>query len=297
MDTLSMRIANILVGNRGDEAVLEVTLTGPLLRFHDEALIAICGADCTPSINGKPLPLWRPVLLHRSGDLAVGSTQARVYIAIAGGFDVPNVLESRSTLLSAGIGGAQGRPLQEGDLLRQRRATDIHRHYSRLAVQHEQFATASWYLPGNALLFHPPEPVVRIVRGPEFDMLTEQSRSRFFTEDFVIAPESNRMGYRLAESELALTEPLELLTEGVAPGTIQLPRDGAPIILMADCQTTGGYPRIASVIAADLPRVGQLMPGERLRFREVTLEEAHQVYREQEHLLGEWQRGIDLQKP
>jgi antagonist of KipI len=296
MDTVSMRIANMLVGNAEDETALEVTLTGPVLRFQDDALIAICGPHCSPSIDGIPVPLWRPVLLRAGVELTVGSVRGRACIALAGGLDLPEVLGSRSTLLSAGIGGVQGEPLHEGDLLRQRLESDIHQLYPALEAQHERFATTRWYLPGDALLVHPAEPVIRLVRGPEFDMLTEGSRKRFFTEGFVISPESNRMGYRLSESGLELIEPLELLTEGVAPGTIQLPPNGAPIILMADCQTTGGYPRIASVIAVDLPRVGQLMPGDRLRFEEVSLEEAHRLFMQQEQLFREWQRGIDFQR-
>jgi antagonist of KipI len=296
IDTLSMRIANMLVGNSEDEAVLEVTLTGPILRFQGEALIAICGADCSPSIDGAAVPLWRPVRLRGDVALTVGSMRGRASIAVAGGIDLPEVLGSRSTFPSAGIGSVHGKPLREGDILRQRMKTNIQQLYPGLREERDYFATTRWYVPGDLLLFHPREPVIRLIRGPEFDMLTEESRRGIFTEEFVISSESNRMGYRLSASELELTEPLELLTEGVAPGTIQLPPNGAPIILMADCQTTGGYPRIASVIAVDLPRVGQMMPGDRIRFEEVSLEEAHRMYMNREQLLRELKRGIDLQK-
>lgn len=282
MDSAALRVANLLVGNAEGEAALEITLTGPTLRFHSDALIAIAGADF-----GGDVPPWRPAFVRAGTTLRLDVARAgcRAYLAVAGGFDLPETLGSRSTDLRAGIGGFGGRALQTGD---------------RIALRHPAPAEAppvetwsvSWrgfppWLYRSAL-------IVRVTAGPELERFTEAARERFFGSAFHVSAQSDRMGCRLTGAKLQLHEPLELLSEGVATGTVQVPPGGEPIVLMADRQTTGGYPRIAQVISVDLPIVAQMPPGAPLRFELLSLEIAQALFRERETAFARLRAGLKL---
>lgn len=286
MDASALRIANALAGNNEEEAVLEVTLQGPEVTFEHGMLVAITGGDLMPAINGMPVPMYRPVYVAQGARLTFRGCRegCRSYVAVAGGLDVPVVLGSRSTYLRAGIGGVEGRTLNGGDRVGIRNgggslpSSSLYRLEQKLArtasTEGQPFASVDWFAPPLADYRRK---VIRIVRGTHYRYLTEESRNRLVRQPFAVAPQSDRMGYRLSAEELSLQAPLELLSEAVANGTIQLPQDGQPIILLADRQTTGGYPRIAQVATADLPVMAQYKPGDRFGFQLVSHEEAERL--------------------
>lgn len=279
VDRFALRAANLLVGNAPGAAALELTLTGPALRFERDTLVALCGADMDARADGEPLPGWRPALVRGGALLRLGPARAgmRAYLAAAGGFAVPEALGSRSTHVRAGLGGVAGRPLQAGDRLQLGPAAPHAAAFAaRLAAAAPQgaLAPARWALAPSARPAYAAHPVVRAVRGREAEAFEARSLERFFAAPYRITPQSDRMGCRLDGERLALTEPLEMVSEAVAPGTVQVPPDGRPIVLLADAQTTGGYPRIAQVTAADLPLFVQARPGAEVAFREISLAEA-----------------------
>ncbi|WP_078409064.1 5-oxoprolinase subunit C family protein [Priestia abyssalis] len=299
MDRNSLRIANLLVGNEEGEAALEITLMGPSLLVEEDTLIAITGADMAPEIDGERVPLWRPVYVKKGSviDYKACRLGCRAYMAFAGGFAVKEVMNSKSTYLRGEMGGYEGRALKAEDTLRfntmSKRAARLMEQLKR-SESSGSFTAASWYVNSEAFVPMKKNPIIRVMRGGEFDRFTESSQTRLFEQEFRITPKSDRMGYRIEGPALQLEEPFELLSEAVANGTIQVPNDGNPIILLADRQTTGGYPKIAQVITVDLPVMAQLKPGENIRFKEVTLEEAERLYLEQEQQMEQLKVGILL---
>lgn len=283
MDELSLRVANLLVGNDEGVAALELTLVGPTVRFDEYALIALTGADLGMSAEGTTLPLWRPICVPPG--VTVSATSAvrgcRGYMAVAGGFDVPIVLGSRSTYVRAALGGVDGHALRRGDELRIGRASELSRRIGaevQASRGANRIAIAKWGASPALTPFYSSSAVIRVIEGEHAHLLTPESRDRFWNSEFRVAPQSDRMGYRLEGAPLELSTPTELLSEAVIFGTVQLPPGGNPIVLMADRQTTGGYPRIGEVATVDLPLMAQLKPGDRLRFRPVSLDEAQRLY-------------------
>ncbi|BCJ86234.1 5-oxoprolinase subunit C family protein [Effusibacillus dendaii] len=291
MDPFALRIANLLVGNDEREAALEITLMGPTIRFQKDCVIAICGGNLSPKIDGQPIPDWRPVWVKQGSLLQFGSPQTgcRAYLAVAGGFDVPVVMGSRSTYLRAGIGGFYGRALREGDVLpigcrSMWEAAEWREREGRFF--------AGWFVDTRIRPKYGKNPTVRVMRGGEFDWFAKDIQQQFFAASFQVTPQSDRMGYRLSGPQLALSEPKELISEAVAAGTVQVPAEGNPIILLADRQTTGGYPKIAQVATVDLPILAQVTPGERIRFEEISLSQAQELYRLREREIGILRQGI-----
>lgn len=287
MDEWSHRLANVLVGNPEDQATLECTLTGPTLRFTRDRLIALSGADMQARIDGMPVPLDQPLLVRGGATLACGERRrgARLYLAVRGGFDVPAVMGSRSTFLRGGYGGFQGRALARGDRLPLQPADTGYPGATRLLVQcgtpfvsAAQFAIAA--PDGDA-------GILRVVPGPQWQAFTAQARQAFVEQPFQIDNRSDRMGYRLAGPRLMLAQPLEMVSEAVSFGTVQVPPDGNPIVLMADRQSAGGYPKIAYVASVDLPRLAQALPGDTVRFAPITLAQAQALYLQREDRLAE----------
>lgn len=299
MDTFALRLANLLVGNPEGEAVLEITLLGPKLLVQQDMLLAITGADLSARIGGEALPLWRPIHVKKGSIISFGACRSgcRAYLAVAGGFALPAVMASKSTYLRAGIGGYQGRALAADDELVIGEVPEKSRALlARLAEKAGGaiFAAAEWGISHESLRFYDERLAVRVMRGRHFNLFAPKSRQAFFEQTFTITPQSDRMGYRLSGSDLQLAQPEEFLSEAVAHGTIQVPPDGNPIILMADRQTTGGYARIAQVATVDLPVVAQCKPKERIRFREVSLAEAEELYLAREQTIQEIKMGIEL---
>ena len=280
MDTFAHRVANLLVGNEETEATLEMTVVGPTLYFQEPALIAICGAAFAPTIGDAVLPLWRPIWVNAKQTIRFGAAKSGVrgYIAVAGGFHIPKVMNSYSTYLRAQIGGFEGRALRESDVLSLNDMNVINqRLFKRLQSldrKDETHATAPWQVSNAFIPKYTSSPILRVLPGKQYKKFTEESRADFFTQPFIVQPQSDRMGYRLQGCSLRLAEPAEMLSEPVAFGTIQVPPDGNPIVLMADRQTTGGYPKIAEVISVDLPLLAQAQIGSEIRFEPIDMREA-----------------------
>jgi antagonist of KipI len=267
MDSLSLRLANLIVGNEGQAAGLEVTLIGPSLRFNVNCIIAICGGNLSPTINKKGISLNKPITVRKGDQLEFGQPKygSRCYIAFKGGIQIQQLLGSASTCLPAQFGGFNGRPLQKGDKL------------PILDLSYNKLNKLNWKLSSyfDSLLFNS-EPI-RFLKGRQYHLFNEESIRLFHTSSFSLTKDINRMGYRMNGPSLRLSNQQELLTEGVAFGTIQVPTNGQPIILMADRQTTGGYPKIAQVISVDLPRLAQLKTGDSINFAEVSIFEAQKL--------------------
>jgi len=329
MDRTALRVANMLVGNDDDAACLEATLIGPTIGFERAALIALGGADLEATIDGQRIPGWHAVCVPSGGTLRFGAPTVgcRAYIAIAGGVDVPPVFESRSTYLRAAFGGLGGRALRAGDIVALGEPSPLSRAIgesmratargadrgARIAGRGAPSTTttgprveakpgtgrpvvtiARWSAGATLRPGYSSEPVLRLLAGAHTEALSRESRAALFTAVFRVSASSDRMGYRLEGPSLSMREPLEVLSEAVTFGTVQLPAGGEPIVLMADRQTTGGYPRIGEVASVDLPLIAQLKPGDRLRFRTVTLEDAQRRYLAQEHDLAQARAGLAL---
>jgi len=254
LDPVSATLANQLVGNSDDAAVLELALQGPTLQFDEPMRIALCGALVSAQFDttqGASFALHggRPVELP-CGTLRLGATHggARAWLAFAGGIDVPQVLGSRSTDLRGGFGGLEGRALRTGDTLTLR---------DRPALDCERPRMPAWWIDPTA---EAPGTPIRYVPAPH------PAAARLSGQAWQVSSRSNRQGLRL-EGEAIANADDEQISAAVAPGTVQLPPDGRPIVLLADAQTVGGYPRLGHVVAADLPRLAQLRPGEALRFQ------------------------------
>ncbi|HTK03045.1 MAG TPA: biotin-dependent carboxyltransferase family protein [Bordetella sp.] len=286
MDEWAHRLANILVGNPEDTATLECTLTGPTLRFMHDRLIALSGADFQARVEDMPVPLNQPLLVRAGATLSFGERRrgARVYLAVRGGFDVPVVMDSRSTFLRGGYGGFQGRALARGDTLPLCAADAGYPGATRLLVQcGTPFVSAA--------LFDPPISTgaldaLRVMPAAQWDAFTDDARTAFRDQAYTIDSRSDRMGYRLNGPGLALERPMEVVSEAVAFGTVQVPPDGNPIVLMADRQSAGGYPKIAYVASVDLPLLAQALPGDTVRFSVITLDQAQALYLEREDTLA-----------
>jgi antagonist of KipI len=276
MDPLALRLGNLLVANAVVLAGIEFTLSGPEVRFESDLWVALTGSRFESRVGERLAPHAEPFFVHRGEVLRLGRTLegARAYLAVMGGVDVPAVLGSRSTCLAGGFGGLAGRPLRAGD---------------RLPVGAAPLDGRPGRLRREAPAAYPPyeeEVVLRAVAGPQEEAFTESGRRGFWSSTYRVSTRSNRMGLRLEGPPIEHARPADLLPEGLAPGAIQVPADGAPILLGVDRPTTGGYTKIATVITADLVRAAQAKPGDRVRFAAVGVEEARSLHKRQEELLG-----------
>ncbi len=260
LDEDALRLANRLVGNPADAAALEITLSGPVLKAVGDLALAVVGGPFGPA----PGEILR-VDDGKTLSLAAGPGAVRAVVAFAGGIDVPPVLGSRSTCVSARFGGFQGRRLQRGDVL---------------AVG-EPFGPP---LPGRANVPRPPagEVTVRAMPGPQEDRFDADVRAAFWAGAWRILPESNRMGLRLRGESLGFVETAALPSEGTAPGAVQITAEGQPIVLLAERPTTGGYPKIATVAAVDLGLLVRTAPGRTVRFERISVDEARRILAERE---------------
>lgn len=287
MDSYSLRIANLLVGNEESEGALEITLFGTSLQFEEDMLIAITGGDLLATIDGENAPLWRPLLVKTGEILQFKSAVigARAYVSFAGGIAISEVMGSKSTYLSAAIGGFQGRPLQKNDSFQCGEMNKI--NHSFLHKVNAVNGHLTWSVNYNLLINLHQSQVIRVLKGTEFDRFDQKSKKTFFSDPYILTTQADRMGARLKGSPLLLDEEFELLSEGVTYGTIQVPSNGQPIILMADRQTTGGYPKIGQVISADLSSLAQLRPGAEIHFVETPLEDAVNELIKKEQIINE----------
>lgn len=280
MDSFAYCIANRLVGNEDEQAVLEITWSGFAMEFHHSLWIAITGGDLTPTIDGQRVPMWRPVLVKAGSCLSFQQpvTGCRAYLAVSGGFDVPILMQSYSTYLRAGIGGFEGRALKKGDVLSVRPSRIPLNPPRRFLHEYDGFSAVRWSVSASGYAYSNPEKEIRVLKGRQFDDFDEPSQHALFRECFTITPQSDRMGYRLAGPRLQVSHSIEYISEAAALGTVQVPADGQPIILMADRQTLGGYPKIAQIASVDMSMLAQLPAGGKIRFKEVSLQEAEQLH-------------------
>ena len=290
MDPYSLRISNMLVGNKEGEGALEITLMGPTLKIEKDCLIAITGGNLTPTVNGQVIPMWRPIFVKKDAILAFGGCKSgcRAYLSVSGGFTISPVMNSKSTYLRGGLGGYKGRALQADDVIEMNaESLNLEKH------GFDVFSTVKWFV--NEKDFMPEsKPVIRFTKGRQYGFFTDSSKVDFEKELFKVSNQSDRMGYRVSGPSLVLKEKRDLLSEAVTNGSIQVPPDGNPIILLADSQTTGGYPKIAQVITADIAAIAQVKPGESIQFSRVSLREAEQLYLQKEQTLKELKTSISL---
>jgi antagonist of KipI len=290
LDSFALRVANLLVGNDENASGLEVTLGGLQLRFQDERLAAWCGGEFDVQIGSQALPAGHVAHLQAGDELRFGAAEfgCRSWLAISGGIDVPVVLNSRSTDLRANFGGFQGRSLRDGDKIPLARAprwqTAATENISSWAGPHDWVSPAKRY------------PVLRFVRGVDWERFDALALQSFTTGAFSVSPDSDRMGVRLDGPELKRREQTDLISEAVAPGTIQVPPGGKPILLLGDCQTIGGYPKIAHVITVDLGMAAQLRAGDVIRFLEVSLQDAERLLIERDGDLERFRIGLRLKR-
>jgi len=276
LDTFSLRIGNLLVGNSEEEACLEVTIMGLKLKVAREVTIAITGGDLFPTLNGEPLDMWRTHLLVEGDVVAFKKVRAgcRAYLAISGGFVVPKIMGSKSTYLSGRFGGLEGRRLRRGDVLY---TSDIPAPLDKLGLRFP-----SDWIPslGKAIL-------LRVIPGPQDHHFTKNGFETFYSTSYQVTSHCDRMGIRLEGPKIERRPDVEdsIISEGLISGAIQVPGDGKPIIILTEL-VTGGYTKIATIISTDLPKVAQLKPGDRVRFEPISIEEALLLLREQEERLN-----------
>ena len=275
MDTFALRAANALLGNDDNDACIEATVLGPRIELLADTRVAVTGANVSPRLDGEPLPMWQPVSVSKGSRIEFRGPKdgMRAYLAVAGGIDVPQVMGSRATYMKAAIGGIQGRPLRAGDILN---APASEANVSAIAPP----------LPQEELPTYGSSHELRVVLGPQQKAFTQQGIDTFLSSIYTVSINSDRMGYRLEGEPIEHTDGPDVISDGTPLGTIQVPGDGQPIILLADRGTTGGYTKIATVISPDLSKVAQAMPGHTITFRSVSVEEAQAAYRAQEDLLS-----------
>ncbi len=279
LDSFALEAANRLVGNEPGAAGLELTWLGPHLLVLADTLIAVTGAEMPIEINGRTAPSWQALTVRKGDEIRFFPPRrgCRADLAMRGGIAVPPVMGSRATYVRGGVGGLQGRPLRQGDVLAAYRSVDD--------APSDMRARDGLRLPEGLRRFGLPQPV-RIVAGPQADAFSSLAMRRLVGASFWVSSQSDRMGCRLAGPRLPYRDAAtHHLTDGNAPGSIQVPGDGRPIVLLADRQTSGGYPKIATVISADLDFLAQAWAGERVTFRLVDVAEAHRLRRQRRELL------------
>lgn len=275
-DRFSALVANLLVGNPPDAAVLETVLFRLELLALEDLAVAVTGGDLSPTVNENPLPMWQAVSVQKGDRISFRGRKSgfRSFLSARGGFSGPQYLGSRSVFSR----GLMGNPLKSEEILEIGNSADL-----------PSFHTPS---PLNLLPDSSPLPTVRVILGPQQDRFSEQGLATFLSSVYTVSAQSDRMGYRLEGPRIEHVCGADIISEPIARGAVQIPGDGLPIVMLWDAQVSGGYTKIANVISADLDRLAQMMPGEKVRFQAVTLEEAHQAWREQERRMEEVKRAI-----
>ena len=276
MELYAMEQANILAGNDPNDGVIEMTMLGITAEFTCDTVIALTGADMAPTINGEPIPMYQSVQVYQGDRLAMGAAQSgmRGYLAVSGGFDIKPVMGSLSTNLKVKLGGFQGRKLLAGDQIPLRHPGSL-----------EMLGTCKTQ-PDNQ---YPATVTVRVILGPQEDYFTQKGIDTFLGTRYNVSGQSDRMGVRLEGTPIENKNGVDIISDGIAYGSVQIPASGTPIIMMADRQTTGGYAKIATVITADLYKIAQARPGSGIRFRAVTEKEAVAALKQQRSKLKQLQ--------
>ena len=284
LDTFSLRVSNLLVGNE-EEAGLEITLMGLRIRALKEVVIAITGGALSPTLNGEPVEMWRTHLLLQDDVIAFKKVSAgcRAYLSAGGGFVVPKIMGSSSTYLSGKFGGLEGRSLRRGDVLYTSNSSSS---LDKLGLR----------FPSDWIPSLEKEVLLRVIPGPQDHHFTEKGFQTLTSSSYEVTPQCDRMGIRLEGPRIERRPDAEesIISEGLISGAIQVPGDGKPIIILTEL-VTGGYTKIATIISTDLPRVAQLKPGDRVKFKRISIEEAHHLLKEQEERLKKFKKIIQNQ--
>ena len=267
LDMRSYKLANILAGNIENLAVLEMTMLGITAEFTQNTVFAITGGDFTPTINGESINMYQTVYASAGDVLKMGAakTGSRAYIAFLGGVDVPLVMGSRSTNMKCKIGGFEGRALRAGDVIETGDNFPIDYRKKVKKIKPDDFSSS--------------EAEIRVILGPQDDYFTEKGIDTFLSSPYTLTKDCDRMGFKLDGEKIENINGVDIVSDGIALGSVQGPSSGKPIIMLADRQTTGGYAKIATVVSVDIPRLVQLKSGSTVHFKEVTAKEAEKLYK------------------
>ena len=266
MDVRSFKIANLLLDDPENEAVLEITLIGPTLEFTSATIIAITGGDFGPTVNGEPVPMYTALYINKGDILKFGSarTGSRGYIAFSSYLEIPVVMGSRCTNMKSSLGGFKGRKLMAGDYINFR----IKRRYLPFFLSRKL----------NLNEFDQMSAELRVVMGPQDDKFSKQGIETFLNSEYTVTSDFDRMGCRLEGPFIASKDGSDIISDGISFGSVQVPSHGKPIILLSDRQTTGGYAKIATVASVDIPKLVQRKTDHKIRFRAITVQEAQKLY-------------------
>ena len=279
MDSCALRIGNRILGNKENEAGIEISTPGFSLEVLSQTVIAITGANFDPTINNSPALMWEAVEVKKGDIISFHQIKngCRSYLLVAGSVDVPIILGSKSTYGRGKIGGLKGRPLKKADIINIEKTNQELQNIIGRKV------------PANNLPNYHEENEIRVILGPQDDYFTKDGLHAFLNSFYEITVDSDRMGYRLKGPKIKSKNGSDIITDGIPLGSIQVPQDGMPIVMLADRQTTGGYAKIATVISVDIDKFAQMKPGNKIKFTQVNLEEAHLLLNEREKNITEIQ--------
>ena len=280
LDQTALKTANILVNNPVGEAALEMTLMGAMIDFTASNVIAITGGNFSPALNGTPVPMYSAVAV-KSGDtltFGVAKSGCRSYIAFSGGLDVPVVMGSKSTNLRCGFGGYQGRALKKGDEISFSAPVDTLPGLSQRTVSYHEHDEKNITL--------------RVIVGLQDDYFTEKGMKTFLSEEYTVTNRSDRMGCNLDGTAIEYRSKADIISDGIPFGAIQIPNGGKPIIMLSDRQTTGGYAKIGTVISIDIPLLVQRRMGDKIKFQEISIDQAQKLYRDEAKKLDKWEKTV-----
>jgi antagonist of KipI len=273
MDIFSLVAANLLVANNSNDACLETTLFGPELQALTKTQIAIAGGDISPKINGQNVPTWQTLEVKKGDVISLGKVESgcRAYLSVRGGINTPLVLGSRATYVRGGFGGINGKQLKTGDIIEGFDTPPLNAEYSMPADLVPQFTDQF---------------KVHVILGPQADMFTEKGINTFLSSPYKVTSEADRMGYRLEGPIIEHKAKADIISDALLPGAIQVPKNGKPIIIMRDAQTTGGYPKIAVATIPDVSLLGQAKPNDIIEFSKITVSQARERLFEYYRLLN-----------
>ncbi|SCH66354.1 biotin-dependent carboxyltransferase family protein [Romboutsia sp. Marseille-P6047] len=281
MDKNSLKIANMLVNNKDNEACLEVTLVGPILEFTKNNIIAITGGNLQPKLNEIKVDMNKAIVVKKGDILSFESAidGARSYISFSGGLDIPTIMGSKSTNVKCSIGGYNGRTLKKGDFIKFKSPKEyIPNFASKNIINNETY--------GNKV-------ILRVILGPQDDAFTNEGLNTFLSSTYKVTKEFDRMGCRLNGPEIEHKKQADIISDGIVLGSIQVPSHGKPIIMLTDRQTTGGYTKIGTVISVDICKLAQCKTGDIINFKQISLEEAQVLYKEEYFKFEEIRKQIN----
>ncbi|MBC2397718.1 biotin-dependent carboxylase-like uncharacterized protein [Clostridium tetanomorphum] len=283
MDEFSLRLGNILLKNDEYEAALEVTMLGPELKFNIDTVVSITGADIQPKINNIEVQMWRTIKINKGDRLSFGKCKngLRCYICFLGGIDVPDIMRSKSTYIKAKIGGVHGRALKVGDEIDLINKKTYYKEVLNRKIKDS-------YIPNYTGNYN-----INIVLGPQEESFTKEGLNTLTSSTYEVTNQCDRMGYRLTGEKIEHKEGADIISDGIALGSIQVPGHGMPIVMMADRQTTGGYAKIATVISSDISLLAQAKPGDKIKFIKLSIKEAHSILREYEEKIIDIKNSIE----